>query len=109
MLHPGYARQTSDGKWLLDEEAVTMSGALLDSMALKIETEFTDLYRRVEDEAMSDDFLPGLRMLFVAVARGVLGYLMDKNDEIVAEIGEPPADHAHQIPLPILWEEVDAS
>lgn len=49
--------------------------AQLDSMALAIETHFNDLFLQLKGKAVPDALKEDRRILFTAIARGVLDYL----------------------------------
>lgn len=69
-LKPG-APRVLDGKWVLDDDAVA------GSMALEIEEQFKAVYEHVKGEEMSLDNEEDLRILLVAIARGVVMHLQE--------------------------------
>lgn len=78
-LYPGYPRQV-DGQWLLDDEA------LQDSMARAMEDAMADVLDKVKGTSLPEAGREDLRLLFVAIARGILGYLQDHEGEILAGV-----------------------
>ncbi len=87
-LLPG-GRQS--GKYSLED------GALTDSLALAMEEEFALVYQGVKNASLPSSARSDMRILFVAVARGVLGYLSThENGNIIAQphAGGP---HSHQV------------
>jgi hypothetical protein len=98
-LNPGYPRETSAG-WVLDE------GAVAGSMALKIEDELKAVYLLVKGKPMSVSEIEDLRILLVAIARGVLGHLKDGQDDIMTKKPDSAlayADHTHDVELDVTW------
>ncbi len=78
-LHPGGPRKVDD-KYVLDNEAVkhTMAGAMEDAMI--------DVYSKVKGESLSTAGEEDRRLLFVAIARGILKYLEDNEDKLLASV-----------------------
>jgi len=110
-LNPGYAKQVvdSDGSttWTVEDAALTDSNALYESMALLMEDQFKLLVERIKGEPMDEDHVEGIRLLFISIARGVLGYLKDRPDEInVGDNTDPSITlHDHPVALEITWPE----
>ncbi|MFC2077587.1 hypothetical protein ACFLTM_02120 [Candidatus Bipolaricaulota bacterium] len=87
-LKPGYPRKEetdSVAKWFLDEQALSESGALLGSMALKMEEQLAHVYELIKGEPMPADNAEDLRILLVGIARGVLLHLEEFGEGIEVE------------------------
>lgn len=80
-LIPGTPRyDTDEEKYVLDDLA------LLNSMALAIENEMKDVYKTLKGEDMPETGKEDRRMLFCAVARGVLKYLDDNAAQLIKAV-----------------------
>ena len=82
-LYPGAPRRQPDGSQALDGDGMK------DSMALAIEQALDELSRAVNGSAMPDDGRDERRLLFTAIARGVLKYLGDHQGVLRAEVTVP--------------------
>jgi hypothetical protein len=74
-----------------------------DSMAAKIETEFETLWFNVYNTDLPDERKNERRILFVAIARGILSYLNEHETDI--EIGDYEIDgfvHNHDVDLNVI-------
>jgi hypothetical protein len=73
------------------------AGALTDSLALAMEEEFASVYEGVKNTSLPSSARKDMRILFVAVARGVLGYLSTHESGNI--IAQPHAgdSHSHQV------------
>jgi len=79
-LYPGNPRKVVEGqteKYLLDEDALKDAAALQDSLALVMENEMIGVYKKVKGTNMPAEGREDLRLLFVAISRGILWYLDD--------------------------------
>jgi hypothetical protein len=74
-------------------------GAMADSMALAIENAMREVFHAVKGMPLPDAGEEDRRILFVAVARGVLGYLRDHQAGNIAT--GTTADHRHSVSLNI--------
>jgi len=80
-LRPGYPRRrTEDNRVVIDNQA------LVDSMAGYIDQAMEDTYRAMRNQALPDAGQEDRRILFVAIARGVLAYLETHQHEFVKTI-----------------------
>jgi hypothetical protein len=96
-LYPGYAREVDDD-WKLDD------AALADSMAMVMEEELNAMYGLLGRSALSEIGQEDRRLLFVAIARGVLRYL---NDHVEAIGTSRVSDHVHNVSLGITMDHHD--
>lgn len=78
-LYPGGPRQV-DGQYVLDDTA------LQDTMARAIEEEMADVFQKVKGLALPDVGKDDRRLLFVAIARGVLKYLEAHQNDVLASV-----------------------
>jgi len=69
-LTPGTPRKIN-GEYRLDDATLT------DSMALVIDNEMKELYRKIKGTTLPDIGQEDRRMLFTAISRGILKYLRD--------------------------------
>ncbi len=94
-LYPGNPRKDSD-KYRLDDMALNDATALQDSMALAMENEMATIFEKVKGTKMPDAGREDLRLLFVAISRGILQYLDDrktKNEAILTlSVDHEPKD-----------------
>ena len=88
-------------------KAGTVNGLQLDSLAGKMDAEFTSLWNVNKDIALPND--PNVtidrHLMFVAIARGMLGYLANHLVDIGTssdQAGGVGTDHDHQ--LEFTWE-----
>jgi len=79
-IYPGKPSQTADGKYHLDD------AALANSMALAIEKEMNDLFQKMKGVPIPEMGKDDRRILFVAIARGILGYLEEWQQQFIAAI-----------------------
>ncbi len=97
-LYPGNPRKVVEGqteKYLLDEDALKDAAALQDSLALAMENEMIGVYKKVKGTDMPAEGREDLRLLFVAISRGILWYLDDrakKNAILTLSIDHDPKD-----------------
>jgi len=82
-LYSGAVRSVN-GKYVLD------TTALSDSMAQAMDDAMVDAYQKLKGSALPDKGKDDRRMLFVAVARGLLTYLKDHENEIFAAMKLTP-------------------
>jgi hypothetical protein len=83
--------------------------ALVDSMALAMEKEMAAVYQGVKNAPLPESTAMDMRLLFVAIARGVLRYLSEneKGNVVAQWEGEAPAEpgghppHTHQVHLSV--------
>ncbi|MBN1511748.1 MAG: hypothetical protein JXB13_07020 [Phycisphaerae bacterium] len=97
-FYPGGSRGTRSGtyEYSLDDEAMT------DSMARVMEAEMASLYRKVKEHALPDAGRLERRLLFVAIARGMLKYLHDQQEgSIEALSGTDASSHSHAVRMEI--------
>lgn len=95
-LIPGSPRyDTNEEKYVLDDPAMQ------NSMALEIEEEMKNVYKALKGKNMPDVGEEDRRMLFSAVARGVLKYLNDNAYQLIKAVtiahtsgGHPYTDHS---------------
>lgn len=78
-LYPGGPRQV-DGKYVLDDTA------LQDTLARAIEEEMADMFQKVKGKPLPAVGKEDRRLLFVAIARGVLKYLEGHQNDILASV-----------------------
>ena len=74
-----------------------------DSMAAKIETEFETLWFNIYNTYLPDERKNERRILFVAIARGILSYLNEHKTDI--EIGDTDTGgfvHDHDVDLNVI-------
>lgn len=98
-LKPGDARKIvkPDGEeWLLDDQAVLDASALKGSMALRIEEELNSVFERVKGEQMPQICIEDLRILFVAIARGVVAHLRAHPEAFSVDVSSVSA-HDHNV------------
>jgi hypothetical protein len=76
---------SANGKFVLD------ATALADSMALAMDDAMADAYQKLKGSALPDKAKDDRRMLFVAIARGMLSYLQDHHNEIFATMNLTPS------------------
>jgi hypothetical protein len=95
-LFPGGSEPDGTGYRFSLEDA-----ALADSMALAMEQEMAAVYKGVKNVPLPPAFAKDMRLLFVAIARGMLRYLsMQESGNIIAQLhGTPP--HTHQVHLSV--------
>lgn len=96
-LYPGHPRKVDDA-WRLDDTALT------DSMAMAMEQAMSDVYSKVKEQSLPDVGKEDRRLLFVAIARGILQYLDDHQSAIGATSGAEPAAHEHDVALDVTME-----
>jgi hypothetical protein len=93
-----------DGAYVLDDVAVA------DSMAKAMEDAFDQLFATVKQSPLPEAGLQDRRLLFVAIARGVLQYLENHQAElfshlvIVHQFGFPDPHQVTQVDLNITME-----
>ena len=75
-LFPGAARWTGD-KYVLDDFA------LQSSMAKAMDDAFEDVYQKMKGKPAPDQGKEDRRMLMVAIARGVLSYLEQNQNNMI--------------------------
>jgi hypothetical protein len=78
-LYPGGSRLIN-GKYVLDETA------LQDTMAEAMEEEMADLFQMLKGKTMPEIGKEDRRLLFVAIARGVLKYLEAHQSDVLASV-----------------------
>jgi len=78
-LYPGGPRQV-DGNYVLDDTA------LLDTLAKAIEEEMADVFQKVKGMPLPEPGKADRRLLFVAIARGVLKYLETHQNDLLASV-----------------------
>jgi hypothetical protein len=78
-LYPGGPRQV-DGKFVLDDTA------LQDTLAEAIEEEMADMFQKVKGKPLPEPGKSDRRLLFVAIARGVLKYLETHQNDVLASV-----------------------
>jgi hypothetical protein len=96
-LYPGYPRKVDD-QWRLDDTA------LEESMAMAMEQAMGDVYSKMKEQSLPDMGKEDRRLLFVAIARGILQYLDDHQGAIGAVSGAEPAAHEHDVVLDVTME-----
>lgn len=88
-LYPGRARQVGS-QFRLDDVA------LADSMAKAMEDELKTLHAQVKNRPMPDEGQEDRRLLFVAIARGILQYFDDHQEAVETDTdGLDP--HSHDV------------
>lgn len=87
-IYPGEPRKDA-GKWVLDDQALT------DSMALVIEEEMDDLLTALKGKGLPDAGEEDRRILFVAIARGIVKYLSDHQQDFQIQSAVPPGPYPH--------------
>ena len=70
------------------------NGALTNSMAQLMEDEFAAVYQEVKSSPLPLSARHDMRILFVAVARGVLRYLNENESGNI--VAQPASGHPHQ-------------
>ncbi len=83
-LYPG-------GPRLVDEDYVLDDIAVQDTVAEAIEEEMADLFQKLKGKPLPEVGKDDRRLLFVAIARGVLKYLEAHQEDILAGV---TIDHA---------------
>jgi len=78
-LFPGGPRQVG-GQYVLDDTA------LQDTLAKAIEEEMADVFQKVKGISLPDVGKDDRRLLFVAIARGVLKYLEAHQHDVLASV-----------------------
>ncbi|MCP4403247.1 MAG: hypothetical protein GY801_38805 [bacterium] len=84
-LYPGAPRKENN-EYFLDDKALTDSRALQDSMAKAIEDAMAEVYLKIKKEKLPEAGKEDRRMLFVAIARGILSYLQDHENELLSNV-----------------------
>ena len=86
-MHPGAPRDDGSGKKVLDDAAVA------ESMALAIEQEMEFVFQQINNKSIppimvggKDVGKEGRRLLFVAIARGVMKYLKEHESKLVSNV-----------------------
>ncbi len=79
-LYPGAPRKKVDGQYVLDDEA------LKDSMAMAIEKAMEDVFMTIKKTSLPEVGKDDRRLLFVAIARGILQYLYDYQKDVLASV-----------------------
>jgi hypothetical protein len=92
-LYPGNPRKLADGRYVLDDTALT------NSMAEAIEEEMAYVYKKIKGSSLPDAGQEDRRLLFVAIARGVLKYLAEHQEAIDALPGAGASAHTHDVTL----------
>lgn len=82
-LYSGAVRSVN-GKYVLDDPA------LADSMALAMDDAMADAYQKLKGSALPDKGKDDRRMLFVAIARGLLTYLQNHENDTIAAMNLTP-------------------
>lgn len=92
-LYPGKPRKDGN-KYVLDDKA------LADSMAKFMEEEMNDVYYKVKNENLPPLGKEDRRLLFTAIARGILKYLHEHEGTIqaIASVSGVSA-HTHKVQL----------
>jgi len=80
-----------------------------DSMAEAIETAMNEEWQAVKGEALSTDDQESRRLLFCAIARGVLGYLKSHEADLIKTIGLDGGSGAVSNTVSALELDIDAS
>jgi hypothetical protein len=83
-LYPGGPRLV-DGEYVLDDTA------LHDTLAKAMEEEMADVFQKVKGKPLPEIGKEDRRLLFVAIARGVLKYLEAYQNDVLASV---TIDHA---------------
>lgn len=96
-LYPGGPRLV-DGKYVLDDFA------LQDTLAEAIEEEMADLFLKLKEKPLPEVGKEDRRLLFVAIARGVLKYLEAHQEDILAGV---TIDHADGINREHIVSDID--
>src|SRR5438552_78374 len=78
-LYPGGPRK-AENKFVLDDTAMQ------DSMAKAIEDALADVFGKVKDMPLPEAGKEERRLLFVAMARGILGYLEAHQKDLLTSI-----------------------
>ena len=78
-LYPGGPRQVG-GQYVLDDTA------LQGTLAKAIEEEMADVFQKVKGRALPDVGKDDRRLLFVAIARGILKYLEAHQNDVLASV-----------------------
>ena len=97
-LFPGGRKRIDDGsyEYSLDDDAITQS------MAEAMEGEMVVLFKKIKGQELPATGRLDRRLLFVAVARGVLKYLRERqSDDILVETVSGVSDHTHKVWLKI--------
>lgn len=89
-LYPGRARPVTGG-FVIDDTA------LANSMAKAMEEELDDLHTKLKGAALPDQGREDRRMLFVAIARGVLRYLHEHQVAVETSTEDGDGNHAHDV------------
>src|SRR5438105_15687750 len=82
-LYSGAVRSVN-GKYVLD------TTALSDSMAKAMDDAMVDAYQKLKGSALPDKGKEDRRMLFVAIAKGLLSYLRSHENDMIAAINLTP-------------------
>ncbi len=90
-LKAGYARRNSNNKVVIDDTAI------VDSMAGYIDDAMKDIYLTMKGTPLKDEGAEDRRILFVAIARGVLKYLEQHQDEFISTIRYDSSSTYHGI------------
>jgi hypothetical protein len=95
-LYPGSPRDDGSGNYILDDIAIE------ESMAKAMEDALKDIYLKVKKSNLSDIGQEDRRMLFVAIARGILQYLEAHHEEAIQlKDSQLPPVHKHSVDLEI--------
>lgn len=78
-LYPGGPRLV-DGEYVLDDTA------LQDTLAKAIEEEMANVFQKVKEKPLSEVGKEDRRLMFVAIARGVLKYLEAHQNDVLASV-----------------------
>jgi hypothetical protein len=78
-LYPGAPRPV-DSKFVLDDIA------LQDSLAKAMDDAMADIYQKIKSTALPDQGKDDRRLLFCAIARGILIYLQQHQNDIISSI-----------------------
>jgi hypothetical protein len=79
-LKPGYPRRNNEDKVVIDDPAIS------NSMAGYIDQAMKDTYKAMKNEVLPTAGEEDRRILFVAIARGILSYLKQHENEFISSI-----------------------
>jgi len=97
-LYPGTPRQKADGTYVLDDDAIA------NSMAEAIEEEMENVYKKLKGSSLPVMGQEDRRLLFVAIARGVLKCFAEHQGAIQAVTGTGVSAHAHGVKITVTMD-----
>jgi hypothetical protein len=84
-LYSGAVRNAA-GKYVIDD------AALQDSMAKAMDDAMVDAYQKLKGSPLPDKGKEDRRMLFVAIAQGLLTYLRSHENDMISSINLTPSE-----------------